>query len=579
MEIKQGIPVSNGVAIGKAFVLNDEKYRVSRKIVSPRPEIIALEKQRYLNAVQKASEEIQAIEKSTQGMRDIRLIFMGHQLIIEDPEIQKEILYEIEENHLCAEFALSQVMQKHRQTLESLNHAERQAHDLEDIEKRLLRHMMGRKHATLESVPEPVFPEPFILVARDLTPSQTAVLPKDKILGFVTEIGGRTSHSAIVARTRGIPAVVGLRGISRLFKTGDTVIVDGRTGITILSPDEQTIEKYKEKQEKERKRWLQLQNQLTLPAETKDGHKISIQANIEDPADVSNAMEYGASGIGLYRTEFIYVTKGNPSEEDHYNAYAQAIECLQGKKIIIRTLDFGADKDFGKQEFQGERNPFLGCRSIRLCFEQVDIFKKQLRAILRASVLGNVEIMFPMISSIEELRKAKSILQETKKELDAENIAYNPNIRVGIMIEIPSAAITADILVHEVDFFSIGTNDLIQYTLAVDRINARVASYYKPAHPAVLRLIKRVIDIANEHGKNVSMCGEMSSEFIYLLPLIGMGLKDISISPSNIWEVKELIRNITLEHVQKIAEKIFTLQTHEEIVAYLELELKKFKLY
>ena len=576
MEIKQGIPVSNGIAIGRAFVLDHEEYKVSKKILSPQPEVIALEKQRYLDAVQKASEEIQAIEKSTQGMRDICFIFMGHRFIIEDPEIQKEIIYEIEENHICAEFALIQVMQKHRQELESLNHADssRQSKDLEDIEQRLLRHIIGRKRETLEN-----FPEPIILVARDLTPSQTAILPKDKILGFITDIGGRTSHSAIVARTRGIPAVVGMRGASTLIKTGDFIIVDGRNGIVLIEPKEPVLEKYKEKQIEERKRWEHLRNFLTLPAETKDGYSITIRANIEDPEEVPTALDYGASGIGLYRTEFIYVTNENPEEKDHYEAYAQAIQCLQGKKMIIRTLDFGADKDFGHKELQGEKNPFLGCRSIRLCFEKVDFFKKQLRAILRASVLGDVSIMFPMISSLEELRRAKNILQETQNELKAERIPYNPNIEIGIMIEIPSAAIIADLLIQEVDFFSIGTNDLIQYTLAVDRINERVASFYKPAHPAVLRLIKRVLDIGKQYGKKVSMCGEMSSEFIYLLPLIGMGLAEISVSPSIIWEVKELIRSITMEDARQIAEQIMTYSTHEEIIEYLSKELKKFKLF
>lgn len=570
MEIKRGIPVSAGVAIGEAFVLDSEDYRIPKRFINKAE--IKNEVTRYLLAVEKSVEELKGIAHSTKHLKDISIIFQGHRFIIEDPDLQKEIINKIEKSSFTAEYAVSHIMGKHRQKLESYQSEfyTRRLSDLEDIESRLLKHLIGAQREKLDNLQYPV-----ILIASDLKPSQTAILPMDRILGFVTDIGGRTSHTAIVARTRGIPAVVGLGSASTQVCGGDIVIIDGQKGIVIVDPDVFTLENYKTKQIQERQRKEKLKKLIDLPIETVDGYRIKLRANIETPSEVKAAMENGAMGIGLYRTEFIYVNNIDPSEEDHFNAYKEAIKNVGNNKIIIRTLDFGADKDFGIEEFQGEKNPFLGCRAIRLCFEKIHIFKRQLRAILRASIYGEVDIMFPMISSLGELIQAKGVLEETKKELLKEGIDFNQNIRVGIMIEIPSAALISDLLAKEVDFFSIGTNDLIQYTLAVDRINERVAHLYQPAHPAIFRLIKHVVDVARENEIKVSICGEMSAEFAFIIPLMGLGLRSFSLSPSLIPEAKELIRRITIRKARVISAKVRACKTHEEAVVYLNKELSE----
>lgn len=570
MEIKRGIPVSAGVAIGEAFILDDEHYQIARRFISNQTSIIEQEKIRYEAATLKAVAELKEIEETNQSNKDIAIIFMGHRFIIEDPDIQAEVIEKITTSFYTAEYAVSHVMEKHRKKLQSLQseyHSKRSV-DLVDIENRILKHLLGAQRESLETLRTPV-----VLVARDLTPSETAILPQDRILAFVTEIGGRTSHTAIVARTRGIPAVVGLSAATTQICARENVIVDGRKGLVILHPEPSILEKYKLLQKQETQHREKLQAMVNLPVETIDGYKITLRANIEDPSEVKTAIQNGAQGIGLYRTEFIYVNEIDPQEETHFQAYRTALQDLGPRKLIIRTLDFGADKNFGMEEFAGEKNPFLGCRSIRLCFERPDIFKKQLRAILRASVLGDIEIMFPMISSLEEIVRAKGMLEETKRELRKEKIPYNEKIRVGMMMEIPSAAITADLLAKEVDFFSIGTNDLIQYSLAVDRINPRVAPLYKAAHPAIFRLLKQIIDTAKENHIKVSMCGEMSAEFHYLVPLLGLGLREFSISSSIIPEAKEMIRTLTMRRAIQIAQKVLTSRTHEESMEYLGKEI------
>lgn len=575
MEVKQGIPVSTGVAIGTAWVLTDRHYQIPMYNIAERA--VATEKERYIIATNNSMQELAKLEEDlqkthpedpqqTKKVQDISLIFRGHRFIISD--LQKEVLHRIEHDYINAEYALQQVMQM--MGLRIRNHGKNIEHsaDFRDILNRLLRHLLGRDLRQLAQLEQAV-----ILVAHDLTPSETALLPQDKILAFVTDLGGETSHAAIVARTRGIPAVVGLHSATVQIANGDHVIVDGRAGIVIVAGNEATYEKYQKIKLQEDLRQQELKQLIKLPAETLDGYTVQIRANIEEPNEVATAIENGAEGIGLYRTEFIFIQNHNPDEEAHLNAYRTAQQYLGGQKLIIRTLDLGADKDFGLEEFQGERNPFLGCRSIRLCFQKVDIFKRQLRAILRASNYGNIEIMFPMISSLEEVLQAKKILAEVKQELQQQNIPFNPEIKVGIMIEIPSAAITADLLAKEVDFFSIGTNDLIQYTLAVDRINPKVASFYKAAHPAVFRLIQQTISAAKQNGIHVSMCGEMASEFVYVIPLLGLGLRDFSVSSGLISTLKQLIRSITMRQAIQISEQVMRLHTHEETIEYLNKTL------
>ena len=408
-------------------------------------------------------------------------------------------------------------------------------------------------------------------MAHDLTPTQTIALDRHKIKGFATDVGGRTSHTAIIARMLGIPAVVGLNNISFDVSGSDTIIVDGHNGIVITNPDEETVKKYAAMGESfsifEKKLVDELKNQ---PAVTKDGYEVSIYANIELPQEIQLALKYGAKGIGLLRTEFLYNTPQRlPIEREHFDIYKKIAVQSGEKEVVIRTLDLGADK-MEVNNGSKEKNPFLGCRAIRLAFQQPQVFRTQLRAILRASEYGNTSIMFPMISSMDELIKAKDMLAEVKNELRADKIPFNENIRVGIMIEVPSAALIADLLITQVDFFSIGTNDLIQYTLAVDRGNERVASLYQPTHPAVLRLIKKVIDEGAKHHKTVAMCGEMSGDWLYTILLLGLGLKVFSMAPIVIQEIKKIIRSVTYAEAKKISNEVMSFQNAQETLDYLK---------
>jgi phosphoenolpyruvate-protein phosphotransferase (PTS system enzyme I) len=398
----------------------------------------------------------------------------------------------------------------------------------------------------------------------------------DKVLGFATEQGGETSHTVIMARSLGIPAVVGLRTVVDDLSGGDTVIIDGSEGIVIISPDEVTLRRYQEKRQAYADSSDDLDTLIRLPAVTRDGHEVQLFANIEFPREIELVRRYNGAGVGLFRTEFLFVEGSElPGERAHIEAYKQAVRLLEGRPLVIRTLDFGADKLMVDTGASKESNPFLGFRSIRFCFDRLDLFKPQLRAILRASAMGQVKILFPMISSLDELLRAKSILREVMEELDGEGISYDEKIPVGIMVEIPSAVAIADILAAEVDFFSIGTNDLIQYTLAVDRVNERVAALYQPAHPAVLRSIKRVIDVGRETGRDVALCGEMSGNPLFTALLVGLGLEEFSVTPTVITEIKRVIRAITLEDARAVAEKAMRLSTAEDVVRCLQEQMQE----
>jgi len=437
------------------------------------------------------------------------------------------------------------------------------------VGNRVIKNLLGKEEKNLASLSKEV-----IVVAYDLSPSETAQMHREKVIGFVTDVGGKTSHTAIMARSLEIPAVVGLQNVTQNIKDGDTIIIDGTAGLVIVEPTEKELRAYRKKKEEIILQDKELAKIRELPAETRDGHQIELVANIEFPEEIPSAIEHGAQGIGLYRTEFFYLNRTDlPSEEEHFQAYRRVAERFAPQAVIIRTLDLGGDKFISHLAVPKEMNPFMGWRAIRFCLERLDIFKVQLRAILRASRYGKIKVMFPMISGVEELRRAKEVMEEVKDNLKKDEVPFDEEIKIGVMIETPSAAITADILAKEADFFSIGTNDLIQYALAVDRINERIAYLYNPGHPAIIRLIKQTVDAAHQRKIPVGMCGEMAGEPYFAPLLLAMGLDELSMSPVVIPEVKKVIRSITFKEGKKLLEDALKLSTGEEVASFLKENL------
>lgn len=568
MEIRKGIAVSPGVVIRNAFMFESEGYRIPRHII--RKDEVEDEIHRLEKAIEDSKREIHDLEqKVSENMSsEIGSIFGTHRMVLQDARLKNEILDKIRKANFTPEFAVSLALRVYIRKFQDIHDsylAERVS-DIFDIERRLLKNLLGEKREELKNLAEEV-----ILVAHDLTPSQTASLDTGKVKGFATDVGGRTSHTAIVARALGIPAVVGLGTITSDVFGGDTVIIDGNSGIVIVRPDNETLAAYQTRVKSihvfEEKLATELKDQ---PSTTADGKHISIFGNIEFPKEININVRYGAEGIGLYRTEFLYLGAPKPpTEEEHLEAYTTVVRELKDRPVIIRTLDLGADK-FDYLDDRKEGNPFLGCRSIRYCFENPSIFKIQLRAILRASALGNVKILFPLISSLQELQRAKQMVWETMEELDKERVVFNKNIDMGVMLEVPSAVIIADILAKECDFFSIGTNDLIQYSLAVDRNNERVAYLYCPVHPAILRLLKVAIKAATDNNIPIGICGQMGSEIEYTAPLIGMGLTEFSVAPATIIpEIKKIVRSITFQKAKEIAETACQFEDPEKTIRYL----------
>lgn len=569
MEIKRGIAVSPGVAIGPALVLDTEGVRIPRRHV---------EQEQCRHEIARLHAALAgAVTEARANQRDIAervgsqygAIFAAHALLMEDPSLIREIEQLITTQNHAAEYAVSRVMRRHAKALEALNQPvfSTRSADLFDIEKNILRHLLGSDVEPLQALKHPA-----IVLAHDLTPSETASLDRKLVFAFATEAGGRASHTAIMAGVLEIPAVVGLGRFLTDVSGGDLVIVDGNRGVVILEPDEETLERY----EVARKNLGTLANKLTelraLPAETRDTTRVQLFGNIEFPHEAQHCMDRGADGVGLYRTEFLYLGKTeDPTEAEQYEAYMTVLRS-QGtqRPVVIRTLDLGADKFFSASDRPTEeRNPFLGLRSVRLCLRNLALFKTQLRAILRASSHGDVRIMFPMVSTLLELRQCKMILADVKEELEEEGIPFNRKLPVGTMIEVPSAAIMAEEIAREVSFFSIGTNDLVQYTLAADRTNENVASLYSPGDPAVLRLIQHVLRAGAQHGVDVCVCGEMSGEPIYTLLLLGMGLRQLSVTPQNIPEIKKVIRSVSIEEAQKVAQEALRLETARDVNNYL----------
>ena len=565
----KGIGVSTGIATGKVF-LYDPKRAVAQKrtITDAESEIARLKAARAEAKRQIKILHIGALE--TIGKQEA-LIFEAHIALVDDPALFKEATKNITTQNVNAEWALNEAIDKFIQMFEAMDNkyiAERAA-DLRDIKSRMLDILMGVKVQDLSNLNEQS-----IIVALDLFPSDMAKMNKDKVLGFVTEFGAKLSHVAIIARSLEIPAVVGLNGAMANINHGDLIILDGDTGEVFLNPDKSTIDKY----EKKKHEYFYFKNELKVfkgkPSITKDGIRVHILANIGTPKDVDSCIENDAEGIGLFRTEFLFMDRQDiPSEDEQFDAYKEVVSRMQGKPVVIRTLDVGGDKDIPYLGLSKEDNPFLGYRAIRYCIDKEDIFKAQLRAILRASAYGHVKIMFPMIATLTELRMAKAILNEVRIDLKLENIAFDEKMKTGIMVEIPACAIAADLFAKEADFFSIGTNDLIQYTLAVDRGNPKVAALYSNYNPSVLRLVKYVIDCAHKNGIPVGMCGEAASDPVLIPALVAMGLEDFSMNPSSVLRTRSIVSNTAKVDLADKVESILSMATAEEVEEYLTAQI------
>mgnify|MGYP000969238761 CR=1 FL=1 len=569
----KGTVGSAGIAIGKAYLYSKPELVIDENVI---PEnMVSMEIDKLKHAFEVTHNQIKEIrdKASDKLSEDDAKIFEAHLMILDDPAFIEEILNIIKKESISASNAVKKVTDSYINIflqMENEYMKERVA-DIKDIGNRILENILNIKSDSMNN-----FSSNTIIVAHDLTPSDTASLSTSMICGFVTDVGGETSHMAIVARSLEIPAVLGVGNITGKVRDGDVIILDAVEGNVIVDPTEDQLEFYRSKKEKFDKMKQELKKLKDLPAITKDGRQIEVSANIGTPEEINKVIEYGGEGVGLFRTEFLYMNRDKlPNEEEQFLAYKSIAEKLCGKPVIIRTLDIGGDKKLPYLELPEEMNPFLGWRAIRISLSRHDIFKTQLRAILRASAFGNVLMMYPMISDISELREANKVLEEAKLELKKEGTLYNEKMKVGIMVEIPSAALTADIISKEVDFFSIGTNDLCQYTLAVDRMNERVSKLYKPFHPAILRLIKKVIESSNAYGKFTGICGEIASDPMMIIILVGLGLDELSMNPASIPMAKKVIRSITYERARKIAEHAIELSTAEEIVEYLNKILEK----
>lgn len=565
-----GVPASPGIAIAKAFRLAPDESVPERKAV----EDSAAEKKRFMKAVESAKTDIDQIRQQTLeriGPQKAE-IFEAHLFLLDDPDLIDAAMEQIDSEGVNAEYALHEVASGIMEALRSMDNEllRERAADVKDITGRVISKLEGREHSALSELSEET-----ILVAKDLTPSDTAQLNLEFVRGFVTEIGSRTSHSAIMARSLELAAVVGTGSEASDIRTGDIVILDANEGTVIVNPSNEQLEEYKARKQAYEDYKILMRSYVDQPSVTADGASVELASNIGGIDDLEKVLSNGADAIGLFRTEFLYMGRASfPSEEEQYSVYKHVLEKMNGKRVVIRTLDIGGDKELPYLQLPKEMNPFLGQRAIRLCLDKEDLFRTQLRALLRASMHGKLAIMFPMIAVLGELREAKRILAEERAKLEQEGTKVSDTLEVGIMIEIPAAAIAADVLAKEVDFFSIGTNDLIQYTMAADRMNESVAYLYQPHHPSILRLVQLVIQAANRHGKWAGMCGEMAGDSAAIPLLLGLGLYEFSMSASSVLPARELISRLSREEWAGLAEQAIGMSTQQEVLDFVNQQLR-----
>jgi len=566
----QGIGVSPGIVIGRVFVLEDERQRIPKRIVAAGD--VAREHQRLDAAIQASIDELGLVhntarEQMGEGGEQAAKIFQVHLGMLGDRALIGPMRAAIDRDNVTAEFAVFSTLNDWADRFRKMKDTAftTKVNDLEDLSMRLLRHLIGGQRTKLQQLSRERRGgahggEALVIVATDLTPSQTAGFDRATVSAFGTELGGRTSHTSIVARALGIPAVVGCEDLMELASDGQPIVVDGDRGLIILDPEPAVLDEYRGRLEQQRVFKLSLDELASLPSTTRDGTAISLLGNIEFPLEIPTLLACGGDGVGLYRTEFLYLARETePTEEEHYEAYKECVDLLAGRPLTIRTVDLGADKYTQRQAEQPERNPMLGLRSIRYCLKNQEMFRAQLRAILRASAFGPIKVMFPLVTSVGEIRQAKWHLREVMEDLHEQGVKFDDRVAIGIMVEVPSAALAADSMASEVTFFSIGTNDLTQYTLAVDRTNERVAGMFNAAHPAVVRLIRDVARVGRRRGIEVSCCGEAAGDVEYALLLIGLGLRSLSATSASIPQLKRLVRSVTIEQCERIARRAMTI--------------------